>query len=55
MFIASGPFCTALRRSAMCTPGKDRRKFRVRDKNESQLCESAHGTPPERLFAGCWL
>jgi hypothetical protein len=28
--------------------GKDERKLRVRDKNESQLCEPAHGTPPER-------
>jgi hypothetical protein len=25
--------------------------IRVRDKNESQLCEPSHGTPLERAFA----
>jgi hypothetical protein len=33
------------------TAGKDGHEFRVRDKNESQLCDPAHGTPPERAVA----
>jgi thiamine biosynthesis lipoprotein ApbE len=56
MFIAGGPLCIALRRSAMGTTGKDERKFLVRDKNESHLSKPADGTPPERStkWATCY-